>query len=147
MRVLVDGRETDPASVAVHAMNFGQHHRWAGHAAHAYECVLTMEELVGGASAWWERLCRELRDDIPFRTRGDDPELDRLEDLDHPPLSRMTAELREELAAVLLWEPEALLAFLSRRDDRSPLRYVVNSVDDVSVGEEAVRFSGVAFAR
>ena len=97
------------------------------------------------ADPWWNQACSELRADIPFRTKNEEVVLDRLEDLEYPPLAVMLRSFTDELRGYLMWDALGLLKLVGGSMSQSPIIYVTNSLEAVSLSEEALQFSGVAF--
>jgi hypothetical protein len=143
--VRIDGTEVDPDAVGPPALNYGQLERWEGCPRRTYEYVVPHDEFARLAASWWDGSCDELRDDLPFRTLGDFPELDALEQLDYPPLTTMLREHREALAAFLRWDDLGLLGLVGGSQRRGPVLYVASSLESLNVSETEIRFSGLAF--
>ncbi len=87
----------------------------------------------------------ELQGDIPHRIRGENPMLDRLEDLEYPTLEVMLASFRIELEGVLAWAELEVLNLLSGATSEPGILYAANSLDLVVVSESQVFLRGVAF--
>lgn len=145
MKVLIDQSEVDPVTVGPPALNYGQHWRWEGLPRRRYEYILSPDEFLALAEGWWGEACSQLRADLPFSTRGEDPALDRLEELDYPRLEIMLRDFAGVLGEVLQWDELGLLQLVGRRRAEGSRLYVVNSLEDISISREAIRFAGVAY--
>jgi hypothetical protein len=141
----IDGVAVDPTLVGLPPMNFGQAHRWSGFRPVRYSFHAAVDDFIAGVGPWFDRHRQELIDDLVYET----PERGSLGhaymELDHPPLSQFLAMAPETAASYLREWPVDLLQGLNNNSVRS--RYVVNSLDLVSMVQGVISMSGVAFDR
>ena len=138
MHALLNGSTVDAASLGVNdSLNFGRFDRVEGL---NYEIRLALAELSARMEVPWDQLIHELRDDD--RRDGKSSALERM---NYPTFKAAFAypnELREVIETFLV--VEILRAFVPFSPQS---RFIVNSVDTVSVASDGLAISGRCFKR
>jgi len=143
MTLRIDSKVVNLTVLAMPAMNFGQSWRYEGRKNVGYQYEVAEKEWRQCITPWWKRLCEELEEDLPYRKRGDFPELDRIEDLQFPDLAVMISDYPNDLEAVTLWDGLSILNAI-----QSPLdapEYIIDSLDSVTLRANTLYLKGRAF--
>ncbi len=112
----------------------------------SYEITVPLREFVATMREVYLRAVLEETADAPYHQVGEWPLLDRLQDLDYPPLEQLAAEQPELLADLVReWlDMETLDQLLPGSATDAP-NYIINSVDRIVVDLNSVRIAGQAY--
>lgn len=146
MKCLIDGKEVSRELLARRGpTNFGQSFPSAA-APVPYQIVLSTQELCQQFGPVYELAVKEDRADAPFHERGDVPTLDRWQELGYPPLEELLVRdprVFEEVVKDSLSQ-EILDQVIPGPKTGLP-RYLVNSMDRVTVERGTICLEGQAF--
>jgi hypothetical protein len=144
MKCLVNGREVPAAALARQELNFSQ--PWPPPATPVpYQISVELGEFVRRFGDLYEQCAREEKADIPYHQIGEVPVLDRWQELGYPPLDNLLVQEPVVLEGLIKWfGQEALDQILPAPGEESPT-FLINTVDQVRVGDGHVRIEGKAY--
>lgn len=145
MKCFVEEHEVPAGLLARQPMNFNQ--PWPLPARPArYRILMEGSDFLDTAKPEFERAKQEEVADAPFHGPGESPELDRWQELGYPSIDDLLAHHPKVLEGLVGWMGAEILDRILPGPADS-FRYVLNSLDRVSVANGLVCLEGQAYER